>query len=135
ENCQYVPNPASLKGRVEGVLSSIAELLHGKEDWRQVGHGHGFSGWLPTCEADPKLVLKDHELVIALLGAAKMTLTGHVGDPRVGIESRFDPNDSRFSGHSPEGLAFTPLAVEKGKRSGPRDYLLRVQKQSPDNLT
>ena len=42
---------------------------------------------------------------------------------------------ARNASGSPEGLAFTPLAVEHGKRAGPREYLLRVQKQFPDNLT
>ena len=51
------------------------------------------------------------------------------------VESRLDPNDSRNGAESPEGLAFTPLAVDKGKRSGPREYLLRVLKSHPDNLT
>ena len=30
---------------------------------------------------------------------------------------------------------FTPLAVEHGKRVGPREFLLKVQAQHPDRLT
>ncbi|HMG33657.1 MAG TPA: GMC oxidoreductase [Blastocatellia bacterium] len=135
EACKYVPAPGTLKASVEGLLSSIAELLRGHDDWRDHTHGHGFNGWLPTSEADPKLVLKDPELIALLLGAAKAAVKDHIGNPLVRIESRFDPNDSRNGKHSPEGLAFTPLAVERGKRSGPRNYLLRVQQEFPDNLT
>jgi choline dehydrogenase len=135
ERCQYVPPPDSARARVSGVLSSIAGLLRGEEDWRDWTHGHGFNGWLPTSEADPKLVLGDPQLIGVLLNGIKEVLRERVGDPLIRLESRFDPNDSRNAVHSPEGLAFTPLAVDKGKRNGPREYLLRVQQQFPGNLT
>ena len=48
ENCKYVPNPHSLKGIAEGVVSSIAGLIEHREDWRDWSHGHGFDGWLTT---------------------------------------------------------------------------------------
>ncbi len=44
--------------------------------------------------------------------------------------TRFDPNDTPQRRESPEGLAFTPLGGEKGKRVGPREFLLRVKKES-----
>jgi choline dehydrogenase len=135
ENCKYVPNPQSLRGIVEDVASSITELIEHREDWRDWTHGHGFDGWLPTCEADPKLVLKDPELVVLLLKGVREALAEHVGNPLVRTLTRFDPNDSRNAAESPEGLAFTPLAVENGRRTGPREYLLRVQKEHPDDLT
>lgn len=135
ENCKYAPNPHSLKGIVEGVASSIAELIEHREDWRDWSHGHGFDGWLPTCEADPKLVLRDPELVALLLKGVREALTEHVGNPFVRTLTRFDPNDSRNAAKSPEGLSFTPLAVENGKRVGPREFLLRVKKEHPDDLT
>jgi choline dehydrogenase len=135
ENCQYVPPPGSLKAELSRAWSTVAELLGKHENWRDRTQGHGFKGWLPTCEADAKLVLKDPELVTLLLGVVKQALLGRVGDPLTRVETRFDPNDLRNSANSPEGLAFTPLAVEKGKRSGPREYLLRVQKERPQNLT
>ena len=135
ENCKYVPKPDSPKGIADGIVSSIAGLLKGREDWRDRSHGHGFDGWLPTSEADPKLVLHDPELIILLLNGVKRALLDDVGNPLVRVESRLDPNDSRNGSESPEGLAFTPLAVDKGKRSGPREYLLHVLKSHPDNLT
>ncbi len=135
EKCNYVANPHSLKGIAEGVLSSIAELIEHKEDWRDWAHGHGFDGWLPTSEADPHLVLKDPELVLLLLKGVREALFEQVGNPLVRTLTRFDPNDSRNTALSPEGLAFTPLAVEHGKRQGPREFLLRVKKDFAEFLT
>lgn len=135
ENCKYVPPPGSIQGAFSNALSSVAELLKGKEDFRDFTHGHGFSGWLPTCEADPKLALKDPEILSILLSAINSALWKGVGDPFIRLDTRFDPNDSRNGSDSPEGLAFTPLAVHNGKRRGPRDYVLSVQQASPDHLT
>ena len=135
EDCKYVPNPNSLENKIGNFISSIAELFKGKEDFRNSSDGHGFNGWLPTCEADPKLALKDPEIIEMLVSAVGSALFAHVGDPLIRLDTRFDPNDIRNSAVSPEGVAFTPLAVENGKRQGPREYLLRVQKASPDNLT
>jgi choline dehydrogenase len=135
ENCKYVPNPHSLRGIAEGVLSSIAELIEHREDWRDWAHGHGFDGWLPTSEADPKLVLKDPALVLLLLKAVREALETHTGNPFIRTLTRFDPNDLRNAEQSPEGLSFTPLAVENGKRVGPREFLLRVKNEHPENLT
>ncbi|MEO8049028.1 MAG: GMC family oxidoreductase [Acidobacteriota bacterium] len=135
ENCQYVADPHSAKGRVEGVLSSIAGLIAHREDWRDSTRGHGFSGWLPTSESDSKLALKDPALLSVILRSVGEALHHHAGNAFVKIATRFDPNDARNSGGSPEGLVFTPLAVEHGKRVGPREFLLKVQAQNPDRLT
>lgn len=135
ENCHYVPAPGSFKGNVDKVLSGIAGLFHGKEDWHDQTNGHGFNGWLGTSEGDPALVLKDHELLHLLLDGVQGALKDHLGPVGVGIETRLDPNDSRYRNSSPEGLIFTPLAVEDGKRNGPREFLLRTQQQFPGKLT
>jgi choline dehydrogenase len=134
ENCHYVSAPGTIRGDVDNVVSAIAGFLKGKEDWRDQTHGHGFHGWLGTSEADPALVLKDTEILRLLLNGVGEALIEHLGPAGVGIETRLDPNDCRYSGSSPEGLIFTPLSVESGKRVGPRDYLLRTQKQFPGNL-
>ena len=135
ENCHYVSRPGTLEYIAEGLVSSIAEVIKHREDWRDWSHGHGFSGWLTTSEADPVLVLKDPELVTLLLGGVKEALRDHIGNPFTRIETRLDPNDIRNGTNSPEGLAFTPLAVSAGKRIGPRDYLLATKQQHPKNLT
>jgi choline dehydrogenase len=135
ENCTYVPRPGSAEYTGRGALSSIAELLQHHEDWRDWSHGHGFGGWLTTSEADPRLALKDPEIIRLLLNGVREALRGHIGNPFARLETRFDPNDSRNAGNNPEGLAFTPLAVSNGRRNGPREFLLNIQKQYPSNLT
>src|SRR5205085_4026092 len=120
EDCQYVPPPDAPGAFAREVVSSIAELFGVGEDWRDQTHGHGFKGWLKTSEADPKLLLKDNELIISLLKAAQEVLHDQIGNPLIGLRTRFDPNDSRYT-DGPEGLVFTPLAVANGKRNGPRD--------------
>jgi len=135
ENCAYVPRPGSVEYAGKGVLSSVAELFEGHEDWRDWSHGHGFAGWLTTSEADPRLALKDLEIISLLLNGVSEALRDHIGSPFARLETRFDPNDSRNAANNPEGLAFTPLAVLNGKRNGPREFLLNTQKQYPNNLT
>jgi choline dehydrogenase len=135
ENCHYVPAPGSVKGNIGKIVSDLGGLFHGKDDGQDETGGHGFNGWLGTSEADPGLVLKDDQLVRLLLDGVKSALTEHLGPVNVGIETHFDPNDIRFRDSSPEGLIFTPVAVESGKRNGPREFLLRTQQQSPDKLT
>ncbi|MBC7931897.1 MAG: GMC family oxidoreductase N-terminal domain-containing protein [Rubrivivax sp.] len=125
ENCKYVPMPGSVRSVLNNVLSFVTRLFRGMKVGTDFSHGHGFNGWLTTSEADPRLILKDRELIGLLLNSVKSALRAHVGDPLLSIEGRFDPNDSRNA--SGEGIAFTPLAVDKGKRTGPREYLLRVQ--------
>lgn len=135
ENCRYVPAPGTVKADVDQALSTIAQLFQKKEDWHDHADGHGFNGWLSTSEADPLLVLKDQELIGLLLNGVREVLVDHLGSAPLGIETRLDPNDSRNSDSSPEGLVFTPLAVDRGKRNGPRDFLLRTANQFPHNLT
>ncbi len=81
------------------------------------------------------MALKDPEILEMLLSAVRLALQKGVGNPFIRVDTRLDPNDSRNASESPEGLAFTPLAVENGKRTGPRDYVLRVQEAAPDRLT
>ncbi len=135
ENCKYVPPPGSLKGMLSNTLGSIGELLKGKEDFRDFTHGHGFKGGCPLAKPTPSWHSKILKSWSMLLSAVNTALWTGVGDPITRLDTRFDPNDSRNGSDSPEGLAFTPLAVENGKRKGPRDYLLRVQAAAPNNLT
>ena len=135
ENCHYVPSPGSIKRDLDKALSAIAGLFHREEDGHDQTDGHGFNGWLGTSEADPKLVFKDQKLLRLLLDGVQSVLTVHLGPLAAGIETRLDPNDSRFRNSSPEGLIFTPLSVENGKRNGPREFLLRVHQQFPGKLT
>ncbi|HEV2133289.1 MAG TPA: GMC family oxidoreductase [Terracidiphilus sp.] len=135
EDCRYVPAPGSAQSDVQKIFSSIGSFFGGHEDWRDQTNGHGFNGWLATSEADPALIFKDDELLRLLLDSVKGALVDHLGPVDVGIQTRFDPNDSRYRNSSPEGLIFTPLSVENGKRIGPREFLLRTQEQFPGKLT
>ena len=135
ENCHYVPKPGSFRYIVRGLLWSLIGLWHGRKDWRDWRHGHGFEGWLNTSEADPRLVLKDWAIVRILTKAVKRTLKGRLGKPILSILTRLDPNDVRGNIDAREGLAFTPLAVANGKRNGPREFLLKTKEEYPDNLT
>jgi len=128
ENCKYVPRPGTFRSIINSVISSITGLFRGKGLTTDTAHGHGFDGWLPTSGVDPALLpqlLKDRELAGLLLNSVKTALREHFANPLLRLETHLDPNDSRNA--SSEGLAFTPLAVNKGKRVGPREYLLSVE--------
>jgi choline dehydrogenase len=135
ENCHYVPTPSSVRGNLDKALSDIGGFFHRKDDNQDPTNGHGFNGWLGTSEADPRLVFKDDQLIQLLLDSVKSALTDHLGPVNVGILTRFDPNDSRYLNSSPEGLIFTPVSVENGKRNGPREFLLQTQQQYPGKLS
>jgi choline dehydrogenase-like flavoprotein len=135
ENCRYMPRPGSAKYTLKGMIWSVVALIHGRDDWRDWRHGHGFDGWLTTSEADPLQVLKDKVLIRVLKHALKLSLKTGLGRPVVSLLTWLDPNDSRNGIDMREGLAFTPLAVANGKRNGPRDYLLKTKKTHPNNLT
>jgi choline dehydrogenase len=129
ENCHYVPRPGTLKAVFKSILAVFKALLFGDPARSYTSKGHGFSGWLPTSMADPFLVLKDKTLVASILNATKGAFREHIGDPLLNLKTLFDPNDTRYAADSPEGLMFTPLAVEAGKRRGPRDYVLKVEQE------
>ena len=134
ENCMYVDKPGSLLAMFNSTASGILDLLHGRIPSLNEAHGHGFHGWLATSEANPKLVLKDPELIEVIFRATGEVLKDRTGDPIERLLTKFDPNDSRNATDSPEGLAFTPLSVDHGKRIGPREYLLATQKRFPERL-
>ncbi len=134
ENCHYRPRPGSFKYAAKGALWSMFALLRGRRDWRDWAHGHGFSGWLTTSEADPHDLLRDKALVKLVLNSVKLALKTGLGNPFLSFLTTLDPNDSRNGWDMREGLALTPLAVANGKRNGPREYLLRTRSET-GNLT
>ena len=135
ENCTYVPRPGTLAFEAAAGVGSVVELLKGHDDWKDLHHGHGFDGWLTTSEADPRLALKDKEIVVALLNSIRAALESEIGRPLERLITKFDPNDARNRRYSPEGIAFTPLAVDRGRRNGPREYLLSTKQKYPNSLT
>src|SRR5713101_890394 len=134
ESCQYQPRPGGLRYTLSGLLWSLIALVKGNSKWRDWAHGHGFEGWLTTSEADPRLVLKDFEILRILLKAAKFAFEEKLPYPLLGLLTKLDPNDSRNNYNMREGLALTPLAVRNGKRNGAREFLLKTAEKFPKNL-
>jgi choline dehydrogenase len=125
ENCRYIPPP-------------------GKRPTR-----HGFRGWLPTDIANPLLALKDWKLVriafAALCGAVQGRFWASLG--RLGraywncpsgpigfLRRYFDPNDRPHSAGSEEGLFYVPVSVDRGRRAGAREYILKTAACCSDRL-
>ncbi len=141
ERCQYADRPRGLPrnpwlAALLRRLPLLARLFQGN------GARHGFDGWLPTSLADPKVAIKDSQLVKVLLAAGKEVLAEGLGRPLELLEdlvlgdpeSYVDPNDWRAAQH-PLGAWFTPLATSGGRRSGTREYIRAVAKRHPDKLT
>jgi choline dehydrogenase len=135
ENCGYVSRPGTLGYFARGLLAAVFGLFRGDKNFADFSLGHGFAGWLPTSQAKPEMVLQDGELFKLVINAARSALSAHIGNPLQRLATHFDPNDRRNA--SGIGVAFTPFAAARGKRAGPREYLLRVKesKKYGDNLT
>jgi choline dehydrogenase len=119
----------------------VADSLHldGVKKFIIEKSAHGFDGWLETTRPDPALIAKfatDPMVRAQVLAAAEEAITTSRSPEEFvrRLASVFDPN---LRGQSAkEGLTFTPLAVgADGKRSGPRDYLLKVKEHYPDRIT
>jgi choline dehydrogenase-like flavoprotein len=147
------PPPTSHWGR---LWDNIRWLFGFDPDY--TGGRHGFDGWLRTSWADVSLGIHDWQLVKMLKAAFEQVK--HDGIERFGaIASHFlhgtgkpalDPNHSRRQAENPAGLAVIPLAVcgknnsispsappempQLGRRSGPREFLLKVRAEHPENL-
>ncbi len=120
---------------------------------------HGFGGWLATTLADPKLVVRDRQLLAVIIRAALTSirernpnffsrinylfsqLSGSLLSILKGeialkdlLDQLLDPNDWRVAQTRPEGVFMIPLAVKDGKRVSTRDYIREVERQYPDKL-
>jgi choline dehydrogenase len=103
ENCTYLPNSVT---------------------------GHGFRGWLTTSLTDLTLVVKDFKLLKIILNA--LSAMGQ-GGPLVSLISTVtglaqvlltDLNADTPSRDSTQAVYQMPIAVNNGRRSGPRDFIL-----------
>lgn len=140
EHCDYAHDSLfkKLADKIKGIFGIPRRANPGR---------HGFDGWLHTTMADPRLGLKDHELVGEILSALVATLIAQGVGAISTIESfivdllqdnvaaRFDPNNWETMMRRPEGVVLVPIAVGNGQRSSPRDYLWDVQKKRPNDLT
>jgi choline dehydrogenase len=140
ERCDYVKRPwpmpsnpylARLVTRIPWLSNLYANVTR-----------HGWDGWLCTSLADPKLALRDQQLVDVVLSAARTTLSETlrrslrlIEDLQPGSPKSFaDPNDWRVRG-AREGLWFAPLAMRNGGRVSTRDCLRAAQIEDPGKLT
>lgn len=99
---------------------------------------HGFGGWLSVEKALPKRALFDETLVKTILDSAVVALK-RVGQPwnrfRWIFEGQGDPNDWRLVKQNSVGIRYAPLATDKHRRNGTREFLLDIQRRYPGNLT
>jgi choline dehydrogenase-like flavoprotein len=146
EHCDYMPRPdgmhASFLEKIRNKIRSIFGIGPATNTGR-----HGFDGWLHTAVADPRLGMKDDQLVQEILSALLATLVEQGVGAIATIQSflmdlfedkvmaRFDPNDWETMKRRPEGVMLIPIAVRDGQRNGPRDYLIQVQREHPGRLT
>lgn len=102
---------------------------------------HGFSGWLRSEEADPKLALTDRALRWLVLSSAIRNLFSTGGPIRHALRFLYflwtagDPNTRHAVGKRAEGFRITPLSRAEGRRTGSRERVLAVQQEHPDRLT
>ena len=96
---------------------------------------HGFGGWLNTEASDPTLLLKDPELLIAIISAVIKVFETYPDSTLLELTKKLDPNDWRVVTRNREGLTITPLATLKGCRTGTREYILNTLQQFASKLT
>jgi choline dehydrogenase len=136
ERCRYVPRPRAYP-RIRWLAAIVRAIPLLSNLFGNPGR-HGFDGWLSTSEADPTLALKDLELLDVIRCAIEEVVEEHLDRPRSileGVTGYLDPNDWRNVRQSKEGLYFTPLATDSGKRNGSREYVRATQAAFPKNLT
>jgi len=136
ERCQYIERPETLTRN--SLLAAIVRLLPFLAKLFGNPSRHGFDGWLSTNLADPGVVITDGELLKVILSAVEESLVENLGRPLTSLESLnglLDPNDWRAQANGMQGLWFTPLATNAGKRNGTREYIRTVQAKFPNNLT
>jgi choline dehydrogenase len=114
----------------------VFRWLDGLFGWNPTGHG--WHGWLTTERALPLRAILDWRLRRTLwkaLLAASSLLPDVVDDWSWFTRSDSDPNDQRLMDAEASTVCVTPMASARHARTGPRDFLLEVQRKYPDKLT
>jgi choline dehydrogenase len=125
EHCDYIPGFERFKQAIWG-------MLHGQGTNPSK---HGYSGWLHTQTADPKMIFKDTELLRVVTLAAVTGLAKHLGGLGLDLSTLFDPNDWRtVISKGREGVGMTPLATHTGCRNSVRERLLDTVKATNGKL-
>ena len=98
---------------------------------------HGYSGWMPTNVADPRMAAPDRALMSLVWESVKGAM-GELGLPDEDMLedalTDLDPNDWRLVQRSAQGIRQTPLSTHGGRRRSIRDLLKEVAKQHRDRL-
>ncbi|MFD9096922.1 GMC family oxidoreductase [Streptomyces collinus] len=135
EHCAYRPRPKEPPGnRLLAALLRALPLVGAR--YRNDAR-HGYDGWLPTALADPRLAVRDEQLLKVVLSAAEDQLAELLGrplSPLEGLGSLVDPNDWRVQTHALQGLWQIPLSTAGGRRSAVRERVQDVQRDHPDGL-
>ncbi len=139
ERCDYVKRPWPMP-RNRHLARLVTRVSWVRNFYENVTR-HGWEGWLCTSLADPKLAVRDQQLVDVVLSAARTTLSESlrrslrfVEDLQLGTPNSFaDPNDWRIRG-AREGLWLAPLAMRNGGRVSTRDCLRTAQVEHPGKL-
>jgi choline dehydrogenase len=100
--------------------------------------GHGWNGWLATERALPLRAILDWRLRRTLwraLVAATSLLPDVAQNWGWLTSSQGDPNDERLANAEAAMACIAPMSTVRHARTGPRDFLLDVQKRFPGNLT
>ncbi len=106
-----------------------------KLGWPGNPNRRGYKGWLQTSMVSPTLLLKDKVLITIVKEAIEQAWEEGVGHSLRRVFRAFDPNNWKVIQDRGEGVALTPITTKNGRRTSTRDYLLRVQKDFPNNLT
>jgi choline dehydrogenase len=100
--------------------------------------GHGWRGWLTTERALPLRAVLDWRLrrtIWKALLAACSLLPDALDDWGWFTGSDGDPNDKRLMDAQASTACVTPMSTARHARTGPREFLLDVQRRFPDRLT
>ncbi|GAA3367608.1 choline dehydrogenase [Streptomyces sannanensis] len=135
ERCTYRPRPKEPPRNP--LLAALLKALPFIGARYRNDARHGFDGWLPTCLADPELVIQDKQLLKVILSAAQDSLAGFLGrplSPLEGLGAFVDPNDWRVQTQALQGLWQIPISTANGRRSAARERVQAVRHSHPDNL-
>lgn len=98
---------------------------------------HGYDGWLHNTLADPRLLLKDEELVETVAGAAEHALAADLGrglHPLETLQHLRDPNAWQARDERSQGVWLVPVATHDGRRNGARELIRSMAAEHPDRL-
>jgi choline dehydrogenase len=100
--------------------------------------GHGWRGWLSTERALPLRAILDWRLR-GMMWRALLAVASLMPDAVEGwgwlTRNLGDPNDERLMDAEASTFCVAPMSSARHARTGPRDFLLDVQRRCPGNLT